>query len=47
MTNYCERCGTEDIEDGEILCEECNKELDGEKKLTSKQEDLVLARENE
>jgi hypothetical protein len=28
MTNYCERCGTEWIKDGEIVCEECNAELD-------------------
>jgi NMD protein affecting ribosome stability and mRNA decay len=28
MTNYCERCGTENIEDGEILCEECDKETE-------------------
>lgn len=28
MTNYCENCGTEDIEDGEILCEHCDEHID-------------------
>ena len=30
MTNYCERCGTIDIEDGEILCEICDEETEKE-----------------
>lgn len=38
MTNVCERCGTTDIEDGEILCEDCDIETD-------KQENLICESE--
>ncbi len=28
MTNYCESCSSEDIEDGEILCKPCDEWMD-------------------
>ena len=42
MTNYCERCGTTDLKEGEILCEHCIFEIECEearlKTLASKRD---------
>lgn len=43
MDNTCRRCGTDDITDDKVLCENCYKENDTREPLISEEDELFLA----